>query len=329
MKQKTHLSNILEVSDNRARYDAEAKKILANKTILAWILKYVVQEFKNLSIKEIEDSIEGTPEISKVPVYPGRKPEAVIGMNTEDKIPNEGVVTYDIRFYAHAPSAECNIRQKIKLILNVEAQKSYYPGYDLVTRGVFYAARMISSQLDTEFTGKNYDDIKKVYSIWICMDPSNKVENTITRYHMTQEQIYGELTDKARYDLLEVIMICIGKDADTSHIELLRLLDVLFSQRFTPEEKEDVLDREFDIPPTFEIKEGMRVMCNLSDIIVEESEKRGLAIGIEKGMALALVESIEHLCKKKNMSIAEALDLLDKTMQDYEVAKELIKMKNM
>ncbi|MDY2818937.1 MAG: hypothetical protein SOT36_01915 [Hominisplanchenecus sp.] len=83
-----------------------------------------------------------------------------------DKVPGEGAVYYDIRFYALAPARTGRIR----LILNVEAQKSFRPGYEIVTRGIFYGARMISAQLGTEFEHSKYDDIRKVYSVWICMN---------------------------------------------------------------------------------------------------------------------------------------------------------------
>ena len=52
-------------------------------------------------------------------------------------------------------------REKIRLIINVEAQKKYYAGYSLTTRGVFYGARMISAQLGTEFEIPEYDKIKR------------------------------------------------------------------------------------------------------------------------------------------------------------------------
>ena len=117
------------------------------------------------AIDEIQECIEGTPEIATVNVAPGHQPAAISGLPNEDKVPGEGMITYDIRFFAITRDKE-----RVKLILNVEAQQRFQPGYDLVTRAIFYCARMLSSQLDTEFTPRNYDDIKKVYSIFICMD---------------------------------------------------------------------------------------------------------------------------------------------------------------
>ena len=108
--------------------------------------------------------IEGEPEISSVPVEPGMTNSPHIrGISTEDRVPYEQVVFYDIRFYVRNPKVDENVG----IVIGIEAQKSFYPGYDLVTRGIYYAARMISSQMGVEFTGENYNQIKKVYSIWI------------------------------------------------------------------------------------------------------------------------------------------------------------------
>ena len=35
---------------------------------------------------------------------------------------------------------------------------------------------MLSSQKGTEFTGRDYDNIRKVYSIWICMNAPDYIE---------------------------------------------------------------------------------------------------------------------------------------------------------
>lgn len=72
--------------------------------------------------------------------------------------------------------------ENVGIVIGIEAQKSFYPGYDLVMRGIYYAARMLSSQMGVEFTGENYNQIKKVYSIWICMRVLKKIGNTITDY---------------------------------------------------------------------------------------------------------------------------------------------------
>ncbi len=86
------------------------------------------------------------------------------GAQTEDSTIKEGTVTYDIRFYAVVPRSG----EMASLILSIEAQNDFYPGYPIIKRGIYYCSRMISSQYGVEFVDNQYEKICKVYSIWIC-----------------------------------------------------------------------------------------------------------------------------------------------------------------
>ena len=67
-----------------------------------------------------------------------------------------------------------------QIIINVEAQKDEPNGYDILNRAIFYVSRMISSQKERDFSNSNYNDIKRVYSIWVCMNmPENSLEHII------------------------------------------------------------------------------------------------------------------------------------------------------
>jgi len=53
------------MDDDNASYDKTAKHFLARKMLLAWILKYLVAEFRDCSIKGIaEKYIEGDPTLT-------------------------------------------------------------------------------------------------------------------------------------------------------------------------------------------------------------------------------------------------------------------------
>ena len=123
----TNLSNLLHEAGIKARYDTEVKKILSNKTILSWILKFSVAEFKNDSIEKIRECIEGVPQVSTIRVRPGYTPESITGISNEDNIIDEGTITYDIIFHVITPDS-----QHAKIIINIEAQKNYYPGMILL-----------------------------------------------------------------------------------------------------------------------------------------------------------------------------------------------------
>lgn len=82
MKTKTYLTNVIEAADEKAQYDSEARKIVSDKGILAWIARYAVDELKSCTLDEIAAAIEGI-EVGEMPVYPGkRKIEAIRGMRT-------------------------------------------------------------------------------------------------------------------------------------------------------------------------------------------------------------------------------------------------------
>ncbi|MCI5620846.1 MAG: hypothetical protein MR355_04685 [Lachnospiraceae bacterium] len=80
-----------------------------------------------MDLERIEACIEGEPEVAKIPVYSGKtNMESITGLPTEDKVPNEGEVNYDIRFFMIVSG-----REPVKIITNLEAQNEYYPGYDM------------------------------------------------------------------------------------------------------------------------------------------------------------------------------------------------------
>lgn len=113
---ETPLAGDIDATKEKSKYDAQVKKALSNRIILVCILKYTVKEFFDYSITEIEKCIEGTPEVAKVSVDTGLSNKSIGDMNTEDAIPNEGRIAYDIKFYVILPDGE-----HTKIIINIEA----------------------------------------------------------------------------------------------------------------------------------------------------------------------------------------------------------------
>ena len=265
---------------------------------------------------------------SEVYVHPGKTNESIIGRDTQDKVPGEGEVRFDILFHAIAPSGA-----RVKLILNIEAQKNFYPGYDLVTRGVYYGARLISSQKDREFTDSNYDDIKKVYSVWICMNAPAYLQNTITEYKMEQHKLYGNYSKPARYDLLRVIMICLGNSENVTHQDngdekLLRLLSVIADEQRTAEDKLHILDKEYNITTTSNLKGRVNYMCNWSEGIVERVTERvtkQVTQQVTEQVTQQLnISSVENVMRGCNVSLEKACEILQIKPEDYQLVKSNI-----
>lgn len=196
--ENTLAKNIIAAGD-KAAYDAACKRLLANKIILAWIMKSCLKEYMDFDVDEIAKRyIEGDPQIARTAVNPdeeaGVDGEQIKGAKTEDSTIKEGVVTYDIRFYAVVPCSG----EMVSLIINIEAQNDFYPGYPIIRRGIYYCSRMISSQYGVEFADNHYEQVKKVYSIWICANPPQYRENTINRYVIQEENLVGEIREKGK-----------------------------------------------------------------------------------------------------------------------------------
>lgn len=142
----------------------------------------------------------------------------------------------------------------------------------------------IAHVLDVAGDKAKYNGIKKVYSIWICMDAPKYAANTITEYAIKQNKILGDFQGKARYDILSAVMICLGKEEkEDNDISLHGLLITLLSENLTAKEKTKILNSKYGIRTTTEMKEGMRQMCNLSDRIEEKGIQRGIEEGKQQG----------------------------------------------
>ena len=304
MKYKSAIAGDIEAAREKANLDAACKRLLANKPILAWIMKSCLSEYADYTIKDIaEKYIEGTPEISSEPVHQDEFiPDKITGSDTGDTSINEGTVTYDIKFTAAIP----NTKNKIHMYINIEAQNEYHPGYPLVKRGLYYCCRMISSQYNREFTEAHYEKLKKVCSIWICINPPQKRSNTITQYEIHETTVVGKSTEKRKnYDLMKCIMLNLGDPDDTEGI--LRLLDVLMSEKINVEHKKAVLEQDYKIEMTREIDREVEAMCNYSDGVEARAIERGMAAGMERGMAAGRAEGMALLSETlRKMGIDEA-----------------------
>ena len=305
------LAQSIQTAGDQSGLDAACKRLLSEKIILAWIMKGCLSEYTNMDISQIAaDYIEGSPQISTVTVHPDTQPSRIQGQNTEDSTMTEGTVTYDIRFHAIAPSSG----EMIRLFINVEAQNSFYPGYPIVKRAIYYCSRMISSQYGTEFANSHYDDIKKVYSIWICQNPPLSWANSINRYFLCEESICGSATETPQnYDLLTAIIIGLDSSGSSSKSKLIDLLSLLLSNSIHPDEKLHRLESDFQISTTQQIESEVTTMCNLGAGIAATAAAQGLQQGVEQ----ATLDSIKALCQNLVISVPEALQLLNISETDW------------
>ena len=230
-------------------------------------------EYAHCSREEIQEKyLKGSDETGKK-VH--RAEGLLRGENTEDNTLEEGTVRYDLLVSASMPGEE----GKLGLLINLEAQNAFYPGYPLIRRAIYYCCRLISSQHGVEFSKGEYGKLKKVYSIWLCTNPPERIENTMTRYVIEEVCVRGQGRMKQKdYGLLCVVMVYLGKDileCKGNHGRFFGFLNLLFSPVLTGREKTEILKKEYDFALDEEEEREVEEMCNLSQGILQEGIRQG------------------------------------------------------
>ena len=319
---ETHLSQTIDITNESARYDTSVKEMLADKQVLARILKYSLAEFQD---DEIEDIIRNMdmPMISQVRMEPGQTNlNKVETTSEEDSIPGEGKVFYDIRFSVFRGT------EQIKILINLEAQKTTKEsklGYQLDNRIIYYLGRMVSAQKEVEFTRSNYNDLKHVRSIWICMD-SEDDEDSINRICLTQETVYGKEMVLSNLDKVVGVIIRLRKNekaAESKNI-LVAMLEELLKKDSVDVKKQKLVE-QYGLIMNDETGRRLDVMCNLSEVVMEKGIEKGIERGIEKG-ELENAKKMFKKCLKRGDSKQEAMDFaeIDQTLAD-ELYEEFLK----
>ena len=315
----TEIANAVNAAGDKAQYDTRVKRLLAQKSILAHILVKTVDEFKGMKPEDVVKYIEGEPSISVVPVEPGlanmEKTDAtgqsIVGLNTENAKINEGLVRFDIIFYVRMPSIVGRKNGLSQIIVNIEAQKDEPTEYKILNRAIFYVSRLISSQKERDFVNTNYDDIKQVFRIWICM---NMDDNSLSHIHLTKDEMLKPCNWKGNLDLLNIVLIGITNEIPEhdEKYEMHRLIGALLSSELKEQEKLDIIEHEYNIPISQEFREDVSIMCNLSQGIEDKAiakivmnmYKIGYTPNQIADAVGVSVDEVEAIIKKKEPAMA-------------------------
>ena len=269
-------------------YDNVIKELFADKQVLANILKYTLDEFMDMSIPDIIAEMDN-PVISKVEVDPGctntsntSDPGKIEKTSEEDNVIGEGKIVYDIRFSVYHGD------DKIKILMNLEAQNLSKPGnlgYDLDNRIIYYLCRMISAQKEVEFKHSEYNKIKAVRSIWICLD-GNDNEDSINRIELTTKNIFGKEIKLNNLNKMQAVIITLRarQNIETSKHRLIAMLEELISKD-EPEVKQKILAEKYDLVMSDNNGNGVKDMCNFSEALIEEGREREEIRGFIKNIS--------------------------------------------
>ena len=363
MKQKTILYEALEAAGAKTQYDEHVKRLLGFRPVISQILIRTMTEYAGRTAKEAAAWIE--PE----ELFFAREGEAdgsdrpLVGKTQESRWPGAGSTVYDLRVQVQVPKQKVPGRQAAKrraskpdkegsiVLVNLEAQKKFYQKYRLVTRGIFYGAKMLCEQYGRQFCHSNYQKLKKVYSIWICMNAPNYIGNAMVEYRLAKHDRIGSVPEQEKnYDKLSVILICLntkkglGEEGGIHHF-----LNVLLSPSMDMAEKERILSGVYGMELETTIRKELKEMCNLSEAIEEQALQRGRRAGREEGRkagrqegrregrkegrregsllgdAARLVKSAEAAMKSFHVDLKTACEGIGASVEEYDRAAKLLR----
>lgn len=287
MRNETKQSMMISLQ-NGQKYDESCKEVFRNREVIAPILKYVVDEFRDCTLEEIIKCIDADSIAEDIPV--DELPPGWKDLGTEMTSVYEKTIHYDVHFKAQNPKLSNN-NFKVMLRVDFEVQNRYRsmrPRYPLIKRAIYYVAREISSQLG-KLTGRtNYADIEKAYSIWVCNEEvPKKLQNTVTRYYFTKEDIVGKMDEPEKdYDLMEVIIIRRGKEAADD--DIFRYLEAVFTSDL------NTMREYIDIPEGSEIEKEVEDMNGMWRMAYRNGMEKGIEDGLEQGIEQGIKQGREQ-----------------------------------
>ena len=170
---------------------------------------------------------------------------------------------------------------------------------------------MISAQKEVEFTKSEYDQLKAVRSIWICMDTADE-EDSINRIRFVQEIVYGKEMNLTNIDKVQGIIIRLrsNENVEKSKNILIAMLEELLRKE-DDEKKKRMLSEDYGLVMDEDMERRVNSMCNLSEVLIEKGREEGRVNG-------ELAKLISMICKKKAKGIA-AKDTADMLEEEEEV----------
>lgn len=138
-------------------------------------------------------------------------------------------------------------------------------------------------------------------------------------------------TRKEDYDLLNLVIIRLGKPEGNKKEGILEFLSAIFY----PHKKDflDTVQKYIDFSQNEELWKEVSQMSGLGMSILQEGLEKGIQEGLEKGIqeglekgrANQLTLSVSNLMKSMNLSLEDACKVLGIEPSEYERARELVK----
>ena len=305
--------------------DSAFKEIMSDSSILSNVLEPLIDEFNGKDVEYIKQCL---------PIEEGNR--KIVKLDTEFGIDGQFPVRLDNVFEVKIPGGEA-----MTIIINLEGQTNNRPDYFIEDRALYYATRLIQSQKGRYFDSDHYENMRKVMSIWVMMDPVKEDKNTICRYRLGGKYLKGFEGKRSipACDLLEIVRINIG-DAKDLPKTMMGLMNTLFSKGLTGAERVQILKDTYKIEDAdYLFGELEDISMTLVDDLHENWKYEGVQEAIESGQVVSkedyeagirqseinIAIRIVNSMKDKGIPLEECLESVDEDIR--EAVKEAIEGK--
>lgn len=292
----------LALRADRARLDTNAKRVLGLKVFQAPLLKGLLPEFSNLPLSVImQDYLDNTD-------VPGSKEAAGLTLLGTESLADqtEAKMHYDLVFSVKNPDYHPDLKSSglslnsPTIRLDEEIQNSVHAADSLPERMVVYLANLVSRQRDEFNTEFHYENLQKVVCVWILPRPPLALRNTLVPLTL-QSPVQP---DGSFYELdhMRLFVIGLGDWQQTDVPSVVRMLDVVFSDKLNTEEKIRILESQFGLTLTEKDRKELFTMNGYADAVYEDGKDEGINIG--------RVQSVLNLMDTSGMNMKEAMEAL-------------------
>jgi len=162
----------------------------------------------------------------------------------------------------------------------------------------------MASEYNVEFIEPDFDNIKKVISVWICLSSPKRGTSSIMEYNFCENAVVGNIPlARENFDLMQVVMVYVGHDDSSIEDDLLKLLHLVFRAKIDAAKKKQRLNDEFGIKLDNEMLKEVNIMCNLGEGLVEETW--------DEAWDKATLTYLKRIVGSLGVSIEQAMDALD------------------
>ena len=156
--------------------------------------------------------------------------------------------------------------------------------------------------------------------------PAEKRNGSILQYRIVEKEVMGKsFINERDYEKMEVVVIGVDEGSDYSARSITGLFSVLFSSKMELEEKKRILSGTYGIAMTKKFESEVEKMGGIG----RAYEKAGRIEGLNEGLIQGQLRTLNNLIKNGKLSIEDAAESANMTVEEFQKKKEEYKIESL